>query len=66
MFKELMKCYRQEKNKHDAEERLKGGEYENITKELETLERVTDNYKPFYIEYTGNKSGLSIDGILIF
>ena len=65
-FKELYKNLYQEMNNYSLIEKLKGGEYQTTISELSTLNCILDKYSPSHVEYTGNKSNSSVDGVLYF
>ena len=64
-FKQLYGSLFEEMNNYSTEEKLKGGEYQKMIREISTLYSIIDKYKPSYIEYTGGHNS-SKDGILYF
>ena len=66
MFKNLYHSLLWEMNNYSLAEKLKGGEYQTIIRELATLNCILNKYNPSYVEYTGNKQNSSIDGVLHF
>ena len=64
-FKQLYKSLFEEMNNYSTKEKLKGGEYQKMIREISTFYYIIDKYKPSYIEHTGGHNSPK-DGILYF